>query len=242
MKINHGLKAGLVSLGVLFSGFAQAAVVIGTYTFQDSQLVDQVTSFTPGKQAYDGVSLINPLTTPQNITDKDPVSAGATHISTLPASSAANANGFTIGLGFGADQVVNGTGNDLALFFLFDQSGNDIKVTINGVQQTLSTFSNVVDGDGDQQFAQNVDWNGGKLNNVLLTSAEVDLSAFGLTAGATINSLSVMMTQSEVAPFEVVSMSLVGALHATTVVPVPAAAWLFGSGLIGLAGFARRKS
>jgi hypothetical protein len=28
----------------------------------------------------------------------------------------------------------------------------------------------------------------------------------------------------------------------TTVVPVPAAVWLFGSGLIGLAGFARRKS
>ncbi|MCW9006033.1 MAG: VPLPA-CTERM sorting domain-containing protein [Gammaproteobacteria bacterium] len=27
----------------------------------------------------------------------------------------------------------------------------------------------------------------------------------------------------------------------TTVVPVPAAVWLFGSGLIGLAGFARRK-
>ena len=28
----------------------------------------------------------------------------------------------------------------------------------------------------------------------------------------------------------------------TTVVPVPAAVWLFGSGLIGLAGFARRKA
>ena len=30
-------------------------------------------------------------------------------------------------------------------------------------------------------------------------------------------------------------------VFATTVVPVPAAVWLFGSGLIGLAGFARRK-
>jgi len=32
-----------------------------------------------------------------------------------------------------------------------------------------------------------------------------------------------------------------GVSIATTVIPVPAAVWLFGSGLIGLAGFARRK-
>ena len=32
-----------------------------------------------------------------------------------------------------------------------------------------------------------------------------------------------------------------GAIGVTTVVPVPAAVWLFGSGLIGLAGVARRK-
>ena len=30
-------------------------------------------------------------------------------------------------------------------------------------------------------------------------------------------------------------------LSATTVVPVPATVWLFGSGLIGLIGLARRK-
>jgi hypothetical protein len=31
-------------------------------------------------------------------------------------------------------------------------------------------------------------------------------------------------------------------MHIATVVPVPAAVWLFGSGLIGLAGIARRKA
>jgi len=35
--------------------------------------------------------------------------------------------------------------------------------------------------------------------------------------------------------------SISGTWDATTYVPVPAALWLFGSGLIGLAGFARRK-
>ena len=34
----------------------------------------------------------------------------------------------------------------------------------------------------------------------------------------------------------------VGYLHTTSPVPIPAAAWLFGSGLIGLIGLARRKT
>jgi hypothetical protein len=34
----------------------------------------------------------------------------------------------------------------------------------------------------------------------------------------------------------------IDSLTVTTVVPVPAAAWLFGSGLLGLVGVARRKA
>ena len=34
---------------------------------------------------------------------------------------------------------------------------------------------------------------------------------------------------------------LVGTIGAASAVPVPAAVWLFGSGLISLVGFARRK-
>jgi hypothetical protein len=35
--------------------------------------------------------------------------------------------------------------------------------------------------------------------------------------------------------------SLIGGYNTVAVVPVPAAVWLFGSGLVGLAGIARRK-
>ena len=38
------------------------------------------------------------------------------------------------------------------------------------------------------------------------------------------------------------SLSTGSYLVQTSVVPVPAAVWLFGSGLIGLIGFARRKT
>jgi len=37
------------------------------------------------------------------------------------------------------------------------------------------------------------------------------------------------------------TFALAGALAPMSPVPVPAAVWLFGSGLLGLAGFARRR-
>jgi len=39
----------------------------------------------------------------------------------------------------------------------------------------------------------------------------------------------------------VVDCQIVATLDSLTTVPVPAAAWLFGSGLLGLVGIARRK-
>ena len=45
-------------------------------------------------------------------------------------------------------------------------------------------------------------------------------------------------TADEVAPF---SLDYSFDISVTTVVPIPASVWLFGSGLIGLIGFARRK-
>ena len=251
MKTKGGLLACAVSLlGACFSS-AQATVVIGTYSFENNQLVDQVNSISGGNGFYDGTNLIDPSdVSPNGITDKDPVSAGATFISTLPYIpgvspdpdvGAPGYNGVTIDLGFGSSRTVNETGSDLALFFLFDQAGSNIDVTINGTTNTISSFAIVEDAGGTQQTANNVDWGGGKLNNVLLTVAELELTNFGLASGATIDSLAITMTQAEVPdPRKVAALSLVGSLN-TAVVPVPAAVWLFGSGLIGLVGVARRK-
>ena len=122
MKIKGGLLACAVSLFGAYSTSAQAMVVIGTYSFDDNQLVDQVNSISGGNGFYDGINQIDPVVTPDSITDKDPVSAGETYISTLPAASATGYNGVTVDLGFGSSQI-NGSGSDLALFFLFDLTG-----------------------------------------------------------------------------------------------------------------------
>jgi hypothetical protein len=201
-----------------------------------------VNSFSGGDGFYDGVSLIDPVASPGTITDKDS-RAGVTFISTLPASSTPGAdyNGVTIDLGFGTSQVNGAGGNDLALFFLFEQSSNTIDVTINDITNPISSFDIVENAGGTQQVANGVDWNGGTLDNVLLTVAELELGDFGILSGESINSLSITLTQNDIDPFQVAALSLVGSLQQTAVVPVPAAVWLFGSGLIGLVGIARRK-
>ncbi len=253
MEIKGGLLACAVSLFGVYSASAQAAPVdIGTYSFEDSQLVDRVNSVTGGDGFYDGTNLVSGANlmdlafTPNGITDKDPTSAGATFISTLPSQSTPGAdyNGVTIDLGFSSSRTINGTGSDLALFFLFDQINfNVINVTINDVTNTLtsSSFAAVMDLAGTQQVGYNIPWNGETVNDVLLTVAELDLTDFGLVSGATINSLAITMTQDDVVDtIQVATLSLVGSLN-TTAVPVPAAVWLFGSGLLGLVGVARRK-
>ena len=69
--------------------------------------------------------------------------------------------------------------------------------------------------------------------------AEVDLDDYGFSAGQMLTDpFSVEMIQKD---FDIsVSISMVGAVN-TTVIPVPAAVWLFGSGLMGLIALARRK-
>ncbi|MDQ1362814.1 MAG: hypothetical protein QG652_674, partial [Pseudomonadota bacterium] len=95
-----------------------------------------------------------------------------------------------------------------------------------------------------QQLVVNgVNWNGTTQQNVLLMAGEIDLSDFGLLAGASVND-----------PFNInlransttipMALSLVGALHtgaATTAVPVPAPFALLFSGLAALGLIARRK-
>ena len=230
---------GVIGAAALLAGAmssAQAAVVVGTYSFESSELVDQVLSFS-GTGMYNGTNYINPAVSTADITDTDSVYAPITYVATAPY---AGYDDVSLGLGFGQTNVVNGAGADIALFFLFDQSNNQVDVTLNGVTNSL-TFASVYNGSGTQQVADGVTWNGTTLDNVLVTVAEVDLSSFGIADGALFNGgFTVGMNQTGAAS-EVVALSMVGALN-TTVVPVPAAVWLFGSGLLGLVGIARRRS
>ena len=127
-----------------------------------------------------------------------------------------NTTGAYIELAFTDNNLVNGGGADLVLFEIGD--ADTIGLTIGGTTinyTPVSTGSSTTSG-------------------FTLNAAAIDLGDFGIAAGALVNNFRLEMYQN--GP----DFSLAGALN-TAVVPVPAAVWLFGSGLLGLAGVARRS-
>lgn len=234
MKSKAILTAGAGFLGVLLCSGVQATVVVGSYSFEENELVDRVLSFR-GSGMYDGSNYVNPVSSPENITDTGPITAPLSYLQT------ANFDGYrnvSMGLEFSRSRVVNGRGADIALFFLSDQTTNAANVTIGAQLKPLSFF-NVFDDNGVQQGANGVTSDGVIYNNVRLMVAEVELDDFGFSADQILTdpfSVELIQLDSEIS----VSLSMVGAVNAT-VIPVPAAVWLFGSGLMGLVALARRR-
>ncbi len=127
--------------------------------------------------------------------------------------------GSTLGLGFISGTLVNGTGNDLVLFGV-GTTDDAFDLTIAGITQSLIAT--------DSGFLTP---NGFRLNAVA-----VNLDSFSIKSNAIITDI-LLTFQDTTSEF-----GLAGALNPPpVVVPVPAAVWLFGSGLLGLAGVARRK-
>jgi len=121
-------------------------------------------------------------------------------------------------LGFVSGSLVNGAGDDLVLFEI--GAPDNFSVTIGGTNLDLAT--------SDTGF-QNSD-------PAQLNAVAIDLSAFGVANGAVVTQVTVGFNAGGA------TFALAGALAPSmSPVPVPAAVWLFGSGLLGLAGFARRR-
>lgn len=225
MKFKLFTCIGAIAFGVL-SGSA-SAVTVGTYSFTDAELADQAN--VSNGAVWDSASNVY-TTTPTALTDAD----AASYASTYPQDGYSNV---TIDLGFGQTQVTNGSGGDIALFFFNEQSTNVVNVTIGGVPSTATTpltFGNVHDADGNLQVGLGL-----ASTPVHFSVIEIDLSNYGFAAGAVLSApLSVNLIQDD--PAIAVSLSMAGSLNSAAV-PVPAAVWLFGSGLLGLVGVARRK-
>jgi len=125
----------------------------------------------------------------------------------------------------------------------FKQTGNTLDLTINGTTASLAPQTLFGCGSPSTQCVlDGMIWNGNTLNNQYLGIALVDLSDFGVAAGAALaGDMQLHLVEGGSKP---VVLNLAGAFYTsapTTVVPVPAAVWLFGSGLLGLAGLARRR-
>jgi hypothetical protein len=226
MKIAKGILGGTL-LGVL-SFNALGAVVVGPYSFGESALVDQVLSYSGGPAGMDnGTSWVNPVTSTE-LTDTNAGTFLATNSTT-------GYNNITLGMRFNQVNVVDAPGAaDIALFFMFDQTSNNVGFSVNGTDFQDLLFSVV--SKPPQQVVNNVQWDGNTLQQVELMVAEVDLNDFGVSS---LNEFTLSMGQTT--DVGVVALSMVGAINSVPV-PVPAAVWLFGSGLVGLAGIARKRA
>jgi len=143
---------------------------------------------------------------------------------------------------FGTDTGVNLT----ATVFDIDATAFAIVTTGALIDIPDETFSLLSTGSWDGSFGS---FSGTFTVGSLLTGSFLNLNVLGLGGGDgqfgadvvyTGGSLMGNLTGGRIeGVFQ--SSSVVAKVGAVTVVPVPAAVWLFGSGLIGLAGVARRK-
>lgn len=242
MKFKAILVVTFAVIALLQGAVVSAATVIGTYSLEE-------TATLVGGQgmAYNGTDWYYGSGTSWQINATSgwqpsaaPAALSDTSATTFLADTS-SAGSLNLSLGFNNTHVVNGTGSDLAFFFLWDQSANNANVTINGVTRGLS-FQNVYNTSGVQLVANGVNWNGAIQSNVLLMVGEIDLSNFGMSAGAAVlDPFNISLTSNiNTTP---IALSMVGALHTGpgTVVPLPAPFVLLFSGLAALGLIARRK-
>ncbi len=150
--------------------------------------------------------------------------------------------GATLDLGF-SQAVLNGTGNDLKFFFVGNggQTGsviiegisNPFNLTAGGAINTSTGLPDPLPEGFTDSFA------GPTWPNDPIVALTIDLSdsAWSSLSGNPISEISFVLGNGDDKSNSAV-LSFAGAY---SVVPVPAAVWLFGSGLIGLVGVARRK-
>ena len=201
----------ITSLGfLLMSSVSSAAQVsVGPYQMDSLNLASSLNSLSGTVNSSTG--------TASAITDAD--------LRTFVSST--NGTG-SISLGF-SNNVGNGAGNDLALFFIGDPATVDI--TIGGVTDTLTSSVLTVNNDPTTKYMVDISGNFYDLSAIL-----VDAGNFGVADDALISDVTVGLGQGQY-------LSLVGGFNTVspTAVPLPAPLLLMLSGLTALGLFSRRK-
>ena len=143
--------------------------------------------------------------------------------------SSSEALSMTATLGFDL-AVADQAGTDLSFFFVGGGTSNSIELSIGGTSRVYDS-SVVLYTDASQDFIYTAITDVGEY---ALSAIFVDLSDFGVAS----------MTDMDLTLGKGTYLSMVAADPAPAIspVPVPAAVWLFATGLLAMAGVARRKA
>jgi len=134
--------------------------------------------------------------------------------------------------------VVNGTGNDLKLFFT-GNNGHFFDLSIfSGTTSFGTTSYSMPNAAQDNTGTGYTGFNSTMIPSDGIFALAVDLTDFGVLDAGSVDMIRVMIGDGYTT--NSAALSFVGAYN-VAVVPVPAAVWLFGSGLLGLVGVVRRR-
>lgn len=137
--------------------------------------------------------------------------------------------GAYIDLGFDTS-ITNVTGSDDLKLFFVGGNGHIFDVTIGGVTKSYNLAANA-NATGFSDPAHPTD---------PIIALGLDLSSFGFGAGGSYDQIRLTIGDGYTPTTTSAVPSFIGTYNVATV-PVPAAVWLFGSGLIGLVGVARKR-
>ena len=200
------------------AGWKLAVGLCGLITAQSANAVTAIGGFTFADDAF-----ADEVVSSSGTFTQIPSGASLSDVLTdVDENTAAFSNDFGafVQLGFTDNDLVNGADADVVLFELGTLDSVGVSLTFGG-DEVIYDFGAT-------------DTNG-------LNAVAINLDDFGVLAGTSVASLIIRM-DIESDSMTVPSLSLVGALNTGVApIPVPAAVWMFGSGLIGLVGIARRR-
>lgn len=202
----------------IFALPAQADFTIGGITFADNAGADSLISY-EGTYSNNSTGVLSAAQLQGVLTDG--------LVSTYAFLSTPSLLNY-VNLGFTNNVLVNGPGNDLALFDLGDNAIFRLySINIGGSTQDFSTTFTGITTNTPENITYNI--------NVAL----IDLSSYGLAEGASISSVGIFIGMDQGVPKP--SLAFIGTLQSVTAVPEPSTLLLMGSGLMGVVVFGRRK-
>ena len=161
-----------------------------------------------------------------------------------------NNSSTSVNLGDAFSLTIQGSGFDPIVGGGLNMTFNSSVLQVNSVTIDQSVFEFYIGGGTEEGLLDNTTGNlfNTSFNSFFGASGDFDIMTIGFTAvGAGSSSLN--LSESALWTFADIFGSPYGdqvvfesAMVNVSAVPVPAAVWLFGSGLIGLAGLARRRT